>query len=351
MKKWKLGLASVVAALALAACGGEEQEDTGTATDTGTDSGSSESAEPAKDAKVFKIAFSAAEDAFAPFYVVEEIIEEKTNGSIDVQFFPGGQLGGDVQALEGVRSGTIEASAMSTTIIASLNPEFNIFDVPFLFKSSEDAYGIMDGEIGQQLSASLEEYDLIGLGYLDASYRNLTNNKKEVKTPEDLQGLNIRTLENALQVAFWKELGANPTAISFSELYSALESNVVDGQENPFNVINSSKFYEVQKHMTRTEHLLMPRTVVVSKKFWDSLTAEEQAIIEETIQEGSKNMRAETLNQQDAAIKNIESNGVSIVDLTDEDRQKWIDKAGPIYDEFKKVIGDDLYNKVTEAAK
>lgn len=350
MKKWKLGLASALVVMVLAACGGDDSEETGGTTDTNGDSGTTEDTS-GKDPKVFKIAFSAAEEAFAPFYEVEEIIESKTNGAIDVQFFPGGALGGDVQALEGVRSGTIEASAMSTTIIASLNPEFNIYDVPFLFKSSEDGYKIMDGEIGQQLSASLEEYDLVGLGYLDASYRNLTNNKKEVKTPADLKGLNIRTLENSLQVAFWKELGANPTAISFAELYSALESNVVDGQENPFNVINSSKFYEVQKFITRTEHLLMPRTVVVSKKFWDTLTAEEQKIIEEAIKVGSDNMRAETLNQQDAAIKNIESNGVEITELSDSERQQWIDKAAPIYEEFKKVIGEELYNKVTEAAK
>ena len=349
MKKWKLGLASALAVLFLAACGGDDTNDTGTTDTNGSDT--SDNSGSAKDPKVFKIAFSAAEEAFAPFYEVEEIIESKTNGAIDVQFFPGGALGGDVQALEGVRSGTIEASAMSTTIIASLNPEFNIYDVPFLFKSSEDGYKIMDGEIGQQLSASLEEYDLVGLGYLDASYRNLTNNKKEVKTPADLKGLNIRTLENSLQVAFWKELGANPTAISFAELYSALESNVVDGQENPFNVINSSKFYEVQKFITRTEHLLMPRTVVVSKKFWDTLTAEEQKIIEDAIKVGSDNMRAETLNQQDAAIKNIESNGVEITELSDNERQQWIDKAAPIYEEFKKVIGEELYNKVTEAAK
>lgn len=351
MKKWKLGLVSVFAAAMLAACGGEDAADTGSDVESDNGSETTETPEPAKDAKVFKIAFSAAEDAFAPFYAIEEIIESKTNGSIDVQFYPGGALGGDVQALEGVRSGTIEASAMSTTIIASINPEFNIYDVPFLFKSSEEAYKIMDGEIGQQLSDSLEQYDIVGLGYLDASYRNLTNNKKEVRVPDDLKGLNIRTLENALQVKFWKELGANPTAISFAELYSALESNVVEGQENPFNVINSSKFYEVQKYMTRTEHLLMPRFVAVSKKFWDTLTPEEQTIIADAMKVGSDNMRAETLNQQDSAIANIEGNGVTITVLTDEERQKWIDKAGPVYDEFKAVIGEDLYDTVIEAAK
>jgi TRAP-type transport system periplasmic protein len=350
MKKWKLGLSSVILVGLLAACGDDETIETNADTNVGSDNNAGQT-EIAKDAKVLKFAFSAAEDAFKPFYEVEQIIESKTNGAIDVQFYPGGQLGGDVQALEGVRSGTIEASAMSTTIIASLNPEFNIYDVPFLFKSSDVAYEIMDGEIGDKLSESLEQYDLVGLGYLDATYRNLTNNKKEVRTPDDLKGLNVRTLENALQVKFWKELGANPTAISFSELYSALESNVVEGQENPFNVINSSKFFEVQKFMTRTEHLLMPRFVVVSDKFWNSLTPEEQTIVQEAIKVGSDNMRAESLNQQDAAIANIEANGVKITELSDEDRQLWIDKAAPVYDEFKKVIGEELYNQVIELAK
>lgn len=349
MKKWKLVLPAVFLAGLLAACGDEGTTESNE--NSNVESDNNVGTEVAKDAKVFKIAFSAAEEAFKPFYEVEKIIESKTNGAIDVQFYPGGQLGGDVQALEGVRSGTIEASAMSTTIIASLNPEFNIYDVPFLFKSSDVAYEIMDGEIGDKLAESLGDYDLVGLGYLDATYRNLTNNKKDVVLPSDLKGLNIRTLENALQVKFWKELGANPTAISFSELYSALESNVVEGQENPFNVINSSKFYEVQKYVTRTEHLLMPRYVVVSDKFWNSLTPEEQTIIQEAIKVGSDNMRAETINQQDAAIANIESNGVKITTLSDEERQQWIDKAAPVYDEFKKVIGSELYDKVIELAK
>lgn len=332
----------LASAMVLAACGGDDTTTTG-------ENNSTDVASNGGETKVLKIGVSAADSAVQGLFTMEKVIEEKTGGTIDVQVYANGALGGDVQVLEGVRTGTIEGGAMSPSILATLEPTFNVFDVPFLFNTAQDGYDLMDGEIGKELLASLEQHGLIGLGYTDATFRNLTNNKLPVRTPADLKGLNVRTLENQLQIALWKELGANPQAIAFTELYSALESNVIDGQENPYPVIESGKLYEVQKYVTETNHLMMPRVLFVGDKFWEKLSDEEKKIVQETAAETMIEMRNNAEGLIAASKATIESGGAEIITITDEERQQWKDIAQKVYPQFEEVIGADVFNRVVEA--
>lgn len=338
----KMGGLFVASAMLLAACGGDDSASTGenNATDVASNGG---------ETKVLKVGVSAAEAAVMGLFTMEKLIEEKTGGSIDVQIYANGALGGDVQVLEGVRTGTVESAAMAPSVLATLEPTFNVFDVPFLFNTAQDGYDLMDGEIGKELLTSLENHGLVGLGYTDATFRNLTNNKVAVRTPADLKGLNVRTLENQLQIALWKKLGANPQAIAFTELYSALESNVIDGQENPYPVIDSGKFYEVQKYVTETNHLMMPRVLFVGEKFWSTLTDEERTIVQESATEAMQEMRNNAEELIATSKETITAGGAEIITLTDEERQQWKDVAAEVYPEFEKVIGEDIFKRTVEA--
>lgn len=331
----------LASAMVLAACGGDDATSGGTSNSTDVASNGGET-------KVLKIGVSAADSAVQGLFDMEKVIEEKSGGTIDVQVYANGALGGDVQVLEGVRTGTIEGAAMAPSILASLEPTFNVFDVPFLFNTAQDGYDLMDGEIGKELLDSLSTHGLVGLGYTDATFRNLTNNKLAVRTPAELKGLNVRTLENQLQIALWKELGANPQAIAFTELYSALESNVVDGQENPYPVIESGKFYEVQKYVTETNHLIMPRVLFVGDKFWEKLSDEEKTIVQESAAEAMVLMR----NNGEALVNNakqvITDGGAEVITLTDEERQEWKDVAAKVYPQFEETIGSDMFKRVLE---
>lgn len=335
----KLGVLFFSAALLLGACGGNEKSGSGDTVNTGA----------SQETKVMKLASVAGDNAMAPYKIFEEMVEKNTNGSIDVQFYNNGELGGDVQALESVRGGSVESAIMSTTILANLDPIFNVIDIPFLFDTLDDAYKVLDSEIGETLNEKLAGYNIINLGYPVANQRHLTyNNKTEIRTPDELKGLSIRTLENSLHVKLWESLGANPTAISFNELYTALESNIVSAQENPYATIESAKLHEVQEYLTQTGHITLAYAFMVSDSFWNKLSDEEKKVIEEAADATIKKVRENNENVVVENLKLIEEK-TKIVELTADEKQLWKEKAKGAYDEYRKAIGDELFDKAMEA--
>jgi len=284
-------------------------------------------------------------------YKFEEIVERETNGKIQVEVYPDGQLGGDRDVLEGLQLGTIEGTTVSTGPVAAFAPRFNVFDLPFLFKDEQTAYEVLDGPIGQELLEDLTEVGIIGLNYWENGFRHLTNNVREVKTMEDIKGLKIRTLENDLHIDAWTALGALPTPIPYTELYVALQQGVVDGQENPYGNIQTAKFYEVQKYLTNTGHIYNASPFMISKKFWDTLTPEEQEIIRKAADEARDYQRELNRKESEEALQFLKEQGMIITDLPSEERQKILEVMQPIYEKYTDLIGADLVNKVLEAVK
>lgn len=317
--------------------------------------GEEKNAEPKSDvkAKVMKIASANAKDRSLTrgLYEFGKIIEEKSGGSIKVEVYPDGQLGGDIAVFEGMKIGSIEAATMSTGPIASFSPRFNIFDLPFLFKDAETAYKILDGEIGQELLSDLPEAGVIGLTYMENGFRDLTNNKREVKTAADIDGLKIRTLENKLHIDLWKTLGATPTPMPITELFTALEQHVVDGQENPSGNIKFNKFYEVQKYITKTGHVYNASPFIISSKFWEKLSDEEKEIVKSAAVEATNWQRAENQKESAEAYDFLAENGMTVTELSAEEKQKFVEKLQPVYDKYKPEIGEELVNKLLEAVK
>jgi TRAP-type transport system periplasmic protein len=275
-----------------------------------------------------------------------ELVESKTNGSIKVEVYPNGQLGGDREVFESLQFGSIQGTTMSTGPIAQFVPKFNVFDLPFLFPNSEIAYEVLDGKIGTDLLAELESQNVIGLNYWENGFRHLTNGKKEVKTPEDVEGLKVRTLENDLHMDIWSELGANPTPMAFTELFAGLQQGVVDGQENPVGNVTSNKFYEVQKYLTKTGHVYNASPFLISKDFWNSLSEEEQKAVREAADEARDYQRE--LNQQEdgEGYKFLAENGMTITDLSDEEKEKFLDKVKPVYDKYSSTIGEEFVDEL-----
>jgi len=303
--------------------------------------------------KVMKMAVATSKDRSLTkgLYKFAEIVEKETNGSIKVEVYPDGQLGGDVAVFEALKMGTIQGSTMSTGPIASFAPRIGVLDLPFLFKDRETAYKVLDGKIGQDLLNDLPSVGVIGLNYWENGFRHLTNNKREVKSVDDIKGLKIRTLENDLHIDLWKELGATPVPMAFTELFTALEQHVVDGQENPIGNVAINKFYEVQKYLTKTGHVYNASPLLISKKFWDTLTDKEKDIIKKAAEEARDYQRKLNQEEDEKMFDYLKQQGMVITELSPEERQKFVEKVQPIYQKYAPKFGQDLVNELVNAGK
>ena len=280
-----------------------------------------------------------------------EIVEKETAGGIKVEVFSDGVLGGDRQTLEGLQMGTIHGTSVSTGPIAAFVPQFDVFDLPFLFKDKATAYRVVDGPIGQELLDKLPAVGMIGMNYWENGFRHLTNNKRDVKTMEDIRGLKIRTLESKVHVDTWKMLGANPTPMSFSQLYTALEQGVVDGQENPYGNVTINKFNEVQKYLTNTGHVYNASPFLISKKFWDTLSDKEKDIMKKAGKEARDYQRQLNEKEDQDSLAYLKEKGMKISDLSPGEKEKIVVALQPLYAQYSTILGKDLVDRLLAAVK
>lgn len=275
-----------------------------------------------------------------------ELVEQKSGGKMKVQAFFAATLGDDKKMTEALQAGMQEVTIPSTSPLVSDIKEYGIFDFPFLFQKEEEADAVLDGPLGQKLLDKLPEHGLIGLGYWENGFRNLTNSKQPVAKAEDFAGLKIRTMQNPIHLEAFKALGANPTPMAFSEVFTALESKTVDGQENPLPTIKSNKFNEVQDYLSLTKHVYTPFVFLVSKKFWDGLSPEEQKIMKEAAQEAGKFQRQTNRDAMGKALEELKAAGMKVNEVTPEDAAKMQETIKPVLDKFSKEIGEDLVKEL-----
>ena len=194
-----------------------------------------------------------------------ELVSEKTGGKVKVEVFHSSQLGNERDLIEGLQLGTVEMCIVSTAPLSNFTTQFNVFDLPFIFSETQKTREILDGPIGQEILDTLDAQGIVGLCYFENGFRNVTNNVRPITKPEDLKGLKIRTMESPIHMASFRAMGANPTPMALGELFTALQLGTVDGQENPLAIINTSKFYEVQKFLSITEHFYALRVLSTTK--------------------------------------------------------------------------------------
>lgn len=273
----------------------------------------------------------------------EKSVEERSNGKIDVQVFPNGQLyGSDREAVEAVQLGNIEMTMVATPTLSSFSSKFMVIDLPFIFKSDAAAHAAMDGELGETLNEELPAINLVGLGYGENGFRHFVNNKKPVETPDDLDGLKMRVMENKLYQDTFNLLGANASPLAFGELYSALQQGTYDAMDNPISLVYSMKFYEVQEYLTLSGHVYAPTITVINNEVLNNMSSELQTIVKEEAKIMSQYQRELTHEQDEEQLQQLKDLGMNVNELTSKQKDEFIEKVQPIYDEYKDVIGQDL---------
>jgi tripartite ATP-independent transporter DctP family solute receptor len=260
-----------------------------------------------------------------------EIVAAKSGGKLKIKEFPANQLGTEQQQQSALRGGTQEMQSPATTSLVGVVKDFGLIDFPFIVSTPQQADALLDGPLG---TALLPEKDLIGLGYWDLGFRNVTNSRRPITKGEDLSGIKIRVIPNPVYLETFKTFGANPVPLSFSELYTALETRAVDGQENPFSVILSNKFNEVQKFLSVTNHTYSTNIILVSKKFWDKLSPTEQKILQEAAIEARDYQRKVSREQAQQAIADLKAKGMQVNEIPQAELARMRDQTKPIAERF-----------------
>lgn len=277
-----------------------------------------------------------------------ELVAAKTGGQVKVEVFHSAQLDNERELVEALQMGTTDVCLISTAPMAGFSKDFLVYDLPYVFTSPEQAYAILDGPIGQASMEGIKKANLVGLAFWENGFRNITNSKVEIKTPEDLKGLKIRTMENKIHMATFRALGADPTPIASGEVFTALQQKTVDGQENPLTGIFTSKYYEVQKYLSITEHFYSPAPLLIGKPAWDKLSAEQQKSVQEAADEAKEFQRK--LNQEEVANAKKELAAKGMI-ITEVDKAVWKAAMAPIYKEFEKEVGPDKLKALQDATK
>jgi len=236
-----------------------------------------------------------------------EILAARSNGRIKLLEFGGGSIGGEAQQLSAVQGGVQDITLPSATIMGGVVKEFTLLDIPFSFSSAAQVDALLQGPFGELLMSKLPEKGLIGLDFWETGFRNFTNSRKPIVNVEDLKGLKLRVIPNPLFIESFSALGTNPAPMPFPELYQALESRAMDAQENPYSVVLTSKFYEVQKYLSVTNHVYTANPVVISKKTWEKLSAADQQLVREAVKEAGAFQRKTSREDSAKARKELES--------------------------------------------
>ncbi len=273
-----------------------------------------------------------------------ELIKAKSGGKMTLKVFPS-TLGGDVQVLSAVQGGTIDFAAMNSGILQGIQKEFAIFDLPFMFNSGSEADKVLDGPFGKKLGDLLPSKGLYSLAYMELGFRQITNNRRAITQASDIEGLKLRVIQAPIYIDTFTALGANPVPMSFSEVYTALESKIIDGQENPFSVIETSRFPEVQKYLAVSNHMYNPQSLIASKKKWDVLSKEEQDILASTALEARDWQRKNARALADKSLASLKKS-MEVTELPPAEVAKIREKLKPVIEKYSANVGADLVKEL-----
>lgn len=276
---------------------------------------------------------------------------QKTGGKMKITPYYDGVLGGDGPTIQQLRSGTHDMVIGATASATAILPAAGVFDLPFLIANEKEADALLDGKAGDLLASKMPSVGLVSLGYWEYGYRQTTNSKRPITKLEDLSGVKMRVMPNPVMVDAFKNLGAISLTMSLTELYTAMETKAVDGQENPFSTIELNKFYEVQKYLSLTKHMYNPVMVMFSKVNYDKLTPPEQAVLRQCGAEGRDEQRRVNRAQNIASLAHLKDKGMIINEVPAAELNRMREKAQPLYDRQAAIIGAEMMETVTSELK
>lgn len=275
-----------------------------------------------------------------------KLVKERSNGEIDIQVFPSSQLGNQRDLVEGLGLGTVDMTLTGTAVMGNFVPEVAVFDLPFIFRDTDHAYKALD-TVGMDLAKKGEDQGMITLAIWENGVRHMTNNKRAVKTPEDMKGLKMRVMEQPVYIEMMKSLGASPTPMAMSELYTALQKGVIDGQENPLGHIATKRFNEVQKHLSLTGHTYAAEPLLISKTAWNKLTPEQQEILRQAAIDTRDWERRLCRDLEGKFLQQIKDAGTTEIN-DDVDKAAFAKATRPVWDMYIKKFGDKNINAIQD---
>ncbi len=281
--------------------------------------------------------------------VLADEVDKLSGGKMKLRAIGAAALGSDVQMQQALIGGAQEMMVGSTATLVGITKEMALWDTPFLINSAQEADALLDGPVGDRVRNKLEEKGLVGLVYWENGFRNLTNSKRAVAKLEDMDGIKLRVMQNNVYLDSFKTLGANAVPLPFSELFSALETKAVDGQENPYNTILSSKFYEIQKYLTVTNHVYSPWIVLVSKKWWDGLSKDEKAVLMNAAKKSRDFERKDTRAEATQALEDLKAKGMQVNVLPATEAARMRDKLTRINAGIATNVGMELWQEAQTA--
>lgn len=285
------------------------------------------------------------------FLKFEELVEKRSDGRIDVQVFHGSQLGDERELLEGLQLGTVHTTAVSNGVIAPFSDRFSLLDIPFLFDGYEHARTVIDNN-KELLFEGLDSRGMVGLDIWEQGFRNVSTAEEPVADLAALEGKKIRTMSAPLHVTAFRALGANPTPMSFSQLFTSMQQGVVDGEENPLYLMLQEHYYEVQNYVTLTRHIYDPLPVIASKRWLDSLPDDLKSVVVDSIHDVTDYERTTTERLVTEAAEELPKRGMEVIPMTEAQRQLYKEKAQPaVIKEVRKRLGDGIVDEWLEAVR
>lgn len=270
-------------------------------------------------------------------------VKAATDGRINIQIFPSGQLGSEKDMVEGLRMGTLDGGLIAGSSFQSIDPRFGIEELPYAFDTNEDAYRAFDGQLGDELLKILAKKKIVGISWWENGFRHITNNKHPITKPEDLQGIKIRVTPNKMRLDTFNALGASPMPVSFGELYSAMQQGVVDAQENPLVIFHGNAFYEVQKYLSLTGHIWSSALVCFNEKTWKKISDDDKKVMTE-IAHKWRDKEREMIRQSDKdMVAKIKEKGVEVSTV---DKAPFKKAVESVWKEFEPIFGKDLMDLI-----
>jgi tripartite ATP-independent transporter DctP family solute receptor len=277
-----------------------------------------------------------------------ELVKKNTAGAVEIQIFPNSLLGGQRELLEGLQLGSVDITLTTAAVLSSFLPKTQVIELPFMFRDAEHVYKVVDGPLAKEIYDGDEKKKMKVIDTWENGFRNITNNVRPIEKPEDMKGVKIRVMENKMYIEMFKALGANPTPMARGELFTGLQTKVVDGQENPLGQIYTSRFYEVQKYATLSGHTYSPEAVVFSLASWKKIPAKYQEEILKASAEAKKFNRELSAKMDKEYVGKLEEKGMTVTRLTPQQIAAFQEKMTPVWDLFADKIGKDLIQKIRD---
>lgn len=271
-------------------------------------------------------------------------VNERTDGRIVINIFANSTLGNERDMIEALQFGALDITLPNSAPMANFTDAMKVFDLPFLFRNREEAARVLDGEIGGEILGSLDGIGIIGLAFWENGFRDIANNKVEIRVPDDLKGLKIRTMENHIHMAAFRIWGADPTAMAWGEVYTALQQKTIDGLENPVTPIYMNKMHEVARIISSTGHFYCPAPLLFSKITWDSLTAADQEILRAAAVEVRDVQRQLCAEADGIYREKMRQDGAVVIEGID--KAVWREASQPVYDRYAKEVGADVLARI-----